>query len=87
MLGLVIAAYSIRLFDDAVQSSGAPYWLRFTIDYRVLAYVAAICVATGTLFGLAPALHVTRNNQHESSRTARAAPLVTAGPDGSAMGW
>lgn len=66
LLGLALAAYSVRLFDDAVQASGAPYWLRFTIDYRVLAYVAGICVATGTLFGLAPALHVTRGNQHET---------------------
>jgi putative ABC transport system permease protein len=66
VLGLAIAAYSVRLFDDAVQASGAPYWLRFTIDYRVLAYVAGICVATGTLFGLAPALQVTRGNQHET---------------------
>jgi putative ABC transport system permease protein len=66
LLGLAIAAYSVRLFDAAVQASGAPYWLRFTIDYRVLAYVAGISVATGTLFGLAPALHVTRDNQHET---------------------
>ncbi|HWI16206.1 MAG TPA: ABC transporter permease [Vicinamibacterales bacterium] len=66
LFGLAIAAYSVQVFDNAVQASGAPYWLRFTIDYRVLAYVAAIGVATGTLFGLAPALHVTRNNQHET---------------------
>ena len=42
-----------------------PYWLAFTIDYRVLAYVAAMCVATGVLFGLAPALHVSKGNNHE----------------------
>jgi putative ABC transport system permease protein len=66
LLGLALATYSVQVFDNAVQASGAPYWLRFTIDYRVLAYVAGICVATGTLFGLAPALHVTRGNQHET---------------------
>ena len=45
---------------------GAPYWLRFTIDYRVLMYVAAICVGTGVLFGLAPALQVSRENPQDT---------------------
>ena len=59
-------AFGVRAFDAAIQASGAPYWLRFTIDYRVLLYVAGICVATGVLFGLAPALHVSRDNQHDT---------------------
>ncbi|MDP2319275.1 MAG: FtsX-like permease family protein [Acidobacteriota bacterium] len=60
MVGLVLATLAVQSFDAAVQLSQPPYWLRFTIDYRVLAYVAGICVATGVLFGLAPALHVSR---------------------------
>jgi putative ABC transport system permease protein len=66
VLGLLIAAYGVQAFDAAIAASGAPYWLRFTIDYRVLAYVAAICVVTGVLFGLAPAMQVSRDNQHET---------------------
>ena len=66
LLGLVLAWYGVRAFDAAIQASGAPYWLRFTMDYTVLLYVAAICVATGVLFGLAPALHVSSANQHET---------------------
>jgi putative ABC transport system permease protein len=62
-VGLVLATGGVRLFDAAVQQSQPPYWLIFTIDYRVLAYVAGICGATGVLFGLAPALHVSRENQ------------------------
>jgi predicted permease len=61
--GLVLASYGLRAFDAAIQASGAPYWLRFTIDWRVLFYVAAVCIATGVLFGLAPALHISRNGQ------------------------
>jgi predicted permease len=64
VLGLMLATYSVSAFDAAVQTSQPPYWLFFTIDYRVLIYVAGICVATGTLFGLTPALHVSRDNQH-----------------------
>ena len=66
LLGLALASYGVRAFDAAIHATGAPYWLRFTIDYRVLAYVAAICVATGVLFGLAPALQVSRENQHDT---------------------
>jgi putative ABC transport system permease protein len=66
LLGLALATYGVRAFDAAIHATGAPYWLQFTIDYRVLAYVAAICVATGVLFGLAPALQVSRENQHDT---------------------
>ena len=66
VFGLGMAWFGVRLFDVAVQSSGAPYWLRFTMDYVVLMYVAGVCVAAGVLFGLAPALHVSGGNQHET---------------------
>ena len=66
VVGLVLATYGVRAFDAAIHGTGAPYWLRFTIDFRVLAYVAGICVATGVLFGLAPALQVSRENQHDT---------------------
>lgn len=66
VVGLALATYGVRAFDAAIHTTGAPYWLRFMIDYRVLAYVASICVATGVLFGLAPALQVSHENQHDT---------------------
>lgn len=65
LLGLVLAWYGVRAFDAAIQAD-APFWLRFTMDYTVLLYVAAICIATGILFGLAPAWHLSSANQHET---------------------
>ena len=65
-LGLALAWYGVGAFDAAVHAADAPWWLRFTIDFRVFAYVAAICVATGILFGLAPALHVSAANQSDT---------------------
>jgi putative ABC transport system permease protein len=65
-VGLVLAQWGIGIFDAAVQMAGAPYWMRFTIDYRVLLYVAGICVVSAVLFGLAPALLVSRANQHRT---------------------
>ena len=65
-LGLVLAAAGINAFDAAIQAAQPPYWLRFAIDYRVLTYVAATCVIVGILFGLAPALQITRDDQHQA---------------------
>ncbi|HYB94120.1 MAG TPA: ABC transporter permease [Vicinamibacterales bacterium] len=66
VLGLVLAAFGVRAFDDAIRATGAPYWIRFTIDYRVVSYVAAICVAAGIIFGIAPALQVSRENPQDT---------------------
>jgi len=64
-LGLPLAWLAVRAFDAAIQRAGPPYWLVFTMDYRVLAYVGVVCVTTGLMFGLAPALHVSRTNNHD----------------------
>jgi predicted permease len=65
VLGLGLAVAGVRLFDNAVANTGKPYWIQFTMDYRVFVFLAAICVLTGILFGLAPALQVTRTNVNE----------------------
>ena len=64
--GLALAQYGVSAFDAALRAADMPWWLHFTIDYRVLFYVAAICVATGVIFGLAPALHVSRDGQPDA---------------------
>jgi putative ABC transport system permease protein len=64
LLGLIIAVFGVRAFDAAVANVGKPYWIKFTIDYTVIAFLAAVCLLTGVLFGLAPALHVSRTNVH-----------------------
>ena len=61
-IGLVLSVAGVRAFDSAMQASGLPYWIDFSVDYVVFAYVAAICVLTAVLFGLAPALHVSKTN-------------------------
>ena len=64
ILGLGIAIFGVRAFDAAVADSGKPYWIEFTIDYTVIGFLTGVCVLTGVLFGLAPALHVSRTNVH-----------------------
>jgi putative ABC transport system permease protein len=64
-LGLALAVVGARLFDAAVADVGKPYWITFTMDWRVFGFMAVVCLATGILFGLAPALQVSRTNVNE----------------------
>jgi predicted permease len=64
-LGLGLAVVGVRLFDRAVTNSGKPYWIVFSFDPIVFAFLAGVCVLTGVLFGLAPALQVSRTNVNE----------------------
>jgi predicted permease len=63
--GLLLAMAGVRLFDAAVQDPSKPFWIVFKPDYVVFAYVAATCVLTAILFGLAPALHISKRGSSE----------------------
>jgi len=65
LAGLGIAAIGIRIFDRATQEVGRPYWIQFTIDGNVFAFFALVCLGTGIIFGLAPALHVSKTDVNE----------------------
>jgi predicted permease len=58
--GVFLAFAGVNVFAAAMQSAGLPYWITFTIDAVVLKYVAAISVVTAIVFGLGPALHVSK---------------------------
>ncbi len=64
-IGLALSFIGIRLFDQATQDVGRPYWIQFTMDRAVFAYLAAVCLGTGVLFGLAPALHISKTDVNE----------------------
>jgi ABC-type antimicrobial peptide transport system permease subunit len=74
LLGLLIAKAGVRAFDLAVADVGKPYWIRFTMDFSVFAYVACICIVTGLLFGIAPALHATKLDFAERLKESGRAP-------------
>ena len=64
-VGLVLSIVGIRWFGAEAQNVGIPYWMVFTMDWRTFAFLLAVCVATGVVFGLAPALHASKTNVHE----------------------
>ena len=65
LLGLALAYVGVRLFDSVTQDVGKPYWIKFTMDAQVFAFFAAVCLGTGIVFGLAPALHVSKTDLNE----------------------
>ncbi len=65
VLGLLLSLIGVRLFDMAVADVGKPYWIRFTMDTTVFAFLVAVCFATGIIFGIVPALQVSKTNLNE----------------------
>jgi predicted permease len=59
VFGWLISIWGTRVFDASVRSR-VPAWMNFSLDYRGFAYLAAISVGTGLLFGLAPALRLSK---------------------------
>jgi putative ABC transport system permease protein len=59
-ISLPLAVWGIRTFDNIVTPTGKPPSLDFTMDVRAMLYLAAITIGTGILFGLAPALRLSK---------------------------
>ena len=66
ILGLSLALLGVHWFDLATSNVGKPYWIQFTMDYSVFGYFAALCIVSGLLFGIAPALHSSRVELNEA---------------------
>jgi predicted permease len=60
--GLGISRLGVGLFARAVADVAKPYWIHWSMDGRVFLFFAGVSVATGILFGLAPALHLSGMN-------------------------
>ena len=60
--GWWIAKWGVHAYEAADRGPGMSSWriLDYSMDYRVLAYIVAISVGTALLFGLAPALRISR---------------------------
>jgi predicted permease len=63
--GLGLAYAGVRWFDANTTDIGKPYWMVFSMDGTVVAFFAAVCLVTGIVFGLAPALYISRTSVSE----------------------
>jgi putative ABC transport system permease protein len=63
--GLVLAVWGIDLLLAAIPIE-FPFWMKFSLDWRVVSFTILISVATGVVFGLAPALQASRIELNET---------------------
>ena len=63
--GLGLAQLGIKWFDAETQGVGKPYWMVFQMNARAFAFFVGVSVASGILFGLMPALHISKTNLNE----------------------
>jgi putative ABC transport system permease protein len=65
-LGVALATVGTRLIAAGVPPDQVPYYIRWEVDWRSVLYTIAITATTALLFGLFPALQVSRGNLHET---------------------
>ena len=65
-LGVGIAWIGIKMLDSSMPVDEVPYFIRWSIDGRALAYTIVVSLVTGIVFGLAPALQAVRSNLQSS---------------------
>src|SRR5262249_10227834 len=62
-VGFGTAIYAVRLVAVAVTSGTVgpqPFWLNWSMDWRVYLFFGAVSTLACLMFGLAPALHISR---------------------------
>ncbi len=69
LFGMLLSIAGVRWFKLSLSMAnieGMPYWLDFSMDWKVFLYFCTVCLATSILFGLVPALKATRMNLVET---------------------
>jgi putative ABC transport system permease protein len=69
VVGVALAVLATRLLSNTLAGINFPYWIRWTMDGRVFAYVALMCVLSTAISGFWPALHLTRSDVIDALRT------------------
>ncbi len=69
VLGLVVAGWIGSALVRQLATPTNAVMLDLSIDWRVMAFTAAVALATSLIFGLAPALGVSRVAPHEAIKT------------------
>jgi predicted permease len=67
-LGFLLSLYGVKLFAAALlqlTDGPPPFWLNFSIDWRVYAFLAVVCLGATILVGLAPALSISKTSTND----------------------
>jgi putative ABC transport system permease protein len=65
-LGVLVASAGIRLIWTQIPPDAIPYYIQFAVDARSLAYAITLAFVTSLVFGLVPALQISRRELQEN---------------------
>lgn len=65
LLGIVIAAVSIRLFNNAIVDIQRPFWIDVRLDPTALVFTLAITLIASLIAGTVPAIQASGANVHD----------------------
>ena len=60
VLSVPLVMLGVRMFDQMTRDAGRPYYVTYAVEPSAFAIIAAICLAVGIGFGLAPAWHTAK---------------------------
>ena len=79
-LGIALAAVGTRLIAAGMPPDQVPYYVRWELDWRSVAYTVAVAATTALVFGLFPALQASRGNLHETLKEGTRGNSVARSP-------
>jgi len=59
-IGIVLSIFGMRWFTNALSVNPPPFWITFSLDYRVMLFVLGIIALASVVAGTLPALHAAR---------------------------
>jgi putative ABC transport system permease protein len=72
VVGLALSHMGLRILSALHPPDALPYWMTFSLDYRVVGVLAVVALGSVLVFGLAPAVHLSRTDPgrvlHDSGR-------------------
>ena len=76
-LGILLAVIGTRLIAAGMPPDQVPYYIHWEVDWRAVAYTILVAAGTAVLFGLFPALQVSRGNLHDTLKEGTRGNTVT----------
>lgn len=84
-LAVLLAEIGTRLISSAMPPDGVPYYITWSVDWRTMAFSVVVAVTTAVLFGLLPALQVSRGNLVDSLKEGTRGNSIRRSPLRSAL--
>ena len=76
-LGILLAVVGTRLIAAGIPPDQVPYYIHWEVDWRAVAYTIVVAAGTAVVFGLFPALQVSRGNLHDTLKEGTRGNTVT----------